>query len=129
MPLLDVSDILSDPMIGGEVLTIQRRAETVDQKGRSQVAPITVTPAPVGNVQPASGGVLVRNAAGQYLPKVIEVFTVFRLRSESPAFQPDTVIWNGNPYVVKLVDDWSRYGAGYIRAECEAMDMVDNPPA
>jgi galactose-6-phosphate isomerase len=61
------------------------------------------------------------------MTKDIVVHTTFRLRGPTRGFQPDVVIWNGNRYVVRDIRDWTQFGVGYIRAECESMSHLDHP--
>jgi hypothetical protein len=134
MPLLDVSELLLDPDLGGEVLVVYRRTQNISAKGRVSAPPVLVAPAPVGNVQPLDAAPLVRGPDQQNLPKLLQVITNFRLRSASrdagdtQEYQPDIVVWGGDQYVVNMVADWSRYGAGFVRAECSSIDPIDLGP-
>lgn len=44
-------------------------------------------------------------------------------------FQPDEIEWNGDRYLVSLINDYSHYGHGFIHAECVSKVHIDNPPA
>lgn len=128
MPMLDVSAVLLDPMFC-ELLTVQRRAETVGANGRSTLATITISPAPVGVVIPQNDLPLQRGPDQQTLPRLLQVHTPFRLRSASPGYQPDLIIWNGDAFVVNRIQDFSRYGGGFIQADCSALTAIQQPPA
>lgn len=129
MPFLDVSDVILDPMFS-MTLTIKRRLQTL-VKGRTQMQVTVVDPAPVGVILPM-GGELNRGPDMQITPRRIEIHTTFRLRGESKKaddsedYQPDIVTYNGDDYQVVLADDFSQYGAGFIRAEAETVALVDN---
>lgn len=125
MPNLDVSDILLDPDFC-EQLTVQRRAITMT-KGRATTTSTTISPAPYGVVFSITGDLL-RASDQQNMPATIVVHTPFRLRGASPGYEPDLVIWNGDNYAVTALDNFSRYGSGFVAATCTAQDSVDNAP-
>jgi hypothetical protein len=127
MPNLDVSDIVADPDFA-EFLTVNRIAVANGTNGRPSRTVTTISPAPVGVVTPKSGEKLERSADAQFRPNVIVVHTQFRLRSAAPGYDPDQVIWNGDPYVVTSVDNLSHFGAGFIVAECSSIDSIDQAP-
>lgn len=126
MPDLDVSDLLLDPDFC-EPLSIYRRPVTM-VKGRQQIASQLVQPFPVGVVFSISGE-LMRATDQQNLPTTIVVHTPFRLRGPAKGFQADIVNWNGDNFVVRAVDNYSHYGAGFVAAICSSEDMIDNAPA
>lgn len=133
MPELDVTDVLLDPLFC-EQLTVRRRTQTL-VKGRTTVTPTTVSPAPVGVVLPQNDAPLQRGPDQQHLPRLLQVHTPFRLRSASNKadgtveYQPDLIIWNGDTFVVNKVQDFSRYGSGWIQADCSSTDAIDNEPS
>lgn len=133
MPFLDVSDVLLDPMFC-EALVVTRRVQGLTNKGRVSTTPTTVNPAPYGVVLPVTESPLERGASEQHLPRRIEIHTPYRLRSASQKadgseqYQPDLITWAGESWTVVLVDDFSRYGAGFIRAEAVATDPLDPEP-
>lgn len=130
-PNLDVSELLFDPDFA-EVLTIQRRTDDVRPNGRTLVRNTTIFPAPFGVVLPkdtAIGGNEIERAPdGQYRGAALTVHTAFRLRCLSPNNQPDVLIWDGDPYVCTLVNNYSHFGAGFVEAEFTSMSAVDQPP-
>lgn len=136
MPLLDVSELLTDPLFVEEI-TVIRREQTIDAKGRVVIDPV-VFPDVLASVQPKDtaigGNIISREDDGSYRGSNLNVYTTFRLRSVSKneagdvQFQPDVIVWNGDHFLVALTNDYSHYGAGYMHAECEAIDMVDNAP-
>jgi hypothetical protein len=131
MPLLDVSDVLTDPDIAGERLEVVRRFETVNGFGESVVT--TKRYAVRGSVTPVGDNSLIREEAYQAEAQTILVVTAFLLRgpSKNPAgqsFQPDVILWLGDSYVVRVLNDYSRYGAGMVEAECSSIDFIDEAP-
>jgi len=129
MPDIDVSDVLCDPMFA-EQLTVQRRREVVGSNGRTTVSVKTYKP--YGVALPQQGDAAQRGPDHQNLARVLEVHAQFRLRGPSTdgtsEFQPDVVIWNGDPYVVVRIFDSSHYGAGFTHAECISQASLDHAP-
>jgi galactose-6-phosphate isomerase len=130
MPRLDVTDVLLDPDFC-ETLTVLRRAEGVSSKGRVTTTETTITPAPVGVVIAQSDQPIQRGPDQQNLPRLIEIHTPFRLRSASKdpisgaVYQPDIIVWGGDRFVVNKTMDFSRYGRGFIQADCSSQDLID----
>lgn len=130
MPQLDVSEGLGDSLMSGEKFTVIRRQQVVNNFGETttQTQNFQVR----GSITPARSE-LMREEAFQTQTKIIRVITSFRLRFLSEKvggiqYQPDVVLWNGNHYLVRTLDDYSRYGQGFVQAECSSIDFVDNPP-
>ena len=136
MPLLDVSELLSDPLFV-ETITVIRREQTINARGRVVIV-ATSFPGVLASVQPKDtaigGNIISREPDGSFRGSNLNVYTKFRLRSVSKEesgdiqFQPDVIVWNGDHFLVALTNDYSHYGAGYMHAECEATDPVDNAP-
>lgn len=131
MPDIDVSDLLNDPF-AAELLTILRQKETVTQKGRESNTYETITPQPVGVVQPKDtvigGNEVTREDDKIYRGAALIIHTQFRLRGPAPGYQPDVIVWQGDRYVITLVNNFSRYGAGFIYAEAASQESLDAPP-
>lgn len=128
MPLLDVSEVLTDPMFN-EVITVLRQQQVVDDHGRAQVIPTTFTP--IGVVTAGSPDPLLRTEDYQATKNTITVHTQFRLIDATSGvlnYQPDVIIWQGSQYLVKKTWDWSKYGAGFICAECELLPPTEVSP-
>lgn len=130
-PMIDVTEVLLDPMVAGEGFQVIRRPEIVSQFGQGSV-PAPVTLPAVGSIQPTSDNSLVREEAYGMQVKTIRVVTTFRLRGVSRMgqqnYQPDIVVWNGGRFIVRTVEDFSSYGAGMIQADCISENFVDPPP-
>lgn len=130
MPTLDVTEVLDDPDIA-DTFTVTRRVQTVSSLGRTVVTP-TVVAGVVGVVCAAGPNDLQRLPEDQRMGKVISIVTRYKLRgpalSGSTEYQPDLVIWNGSTFIVKWVDDYSRFASGFIQALAGSLQNVDPPP-
>lgn len=130
MPDLDVSDLLLDPDFAEE-LTIKRRVVAVGQNGRQTVTPTVVDPKPWGVVLPQNDAPMMRGPDQQTLPALLQVHTQFRLRGPAldgnTDYQPDIVVWNGADFVVNKVHPFSKYGSGFVVADCSSMNPTDPP--
>lgn len=135
MPTLDVSEVFTDLFC--ETVTVVRREESIGVLGRNVITP-TYFPDVFASVQPKDtaigGNIISREPDGSYRGSNLNVYTQFRLRSVSKGsdgvtiYQPDLIIWNGDMFQVSLTNDFSHYGAGYMHAECEAVEMIDFAP-
>jgi hypothetical protein len=114
MPEIDVSDIILDPFISGETFTVIRRAETVNNFGETTTTNTTFTAS--GSIQATGDNSLLREEAYQAQQKTIQVITTFLLRGATQDF------------LVRVVDDFSSYGSGMIRAECITQWFSDPAP-
>lgn len=125
--MLDVSDALEDVLLQ-DSFVVQRRQFATSGTGIAG-APSIVSFNAVGVVYGAGANDLDRRADAQLQNKTIVILTKFALRyvgvdSTGTQFQPDIVVWNGNSYLVsKDVEDYSKYGQGYIKATCTLNDM------
>jgi galactose-6-phosphate isomerase len=131
MPDIDVNDVLLGSAIAGETFVVQRRQETVTQQGKSTIKTFNL-PA-VGSIQPEGDNEMIRETDFDTQSNSIEVITPFRLRGASvdaagKEFKADIVLWNGNSYVVKTVNDYTAFGRGWVLAQCTSEDFVDQPP-
>lgn len=130
MPELDVSELTIDPDLAATQFLVIRRVQVMNAFGErtNQVQRF----APFGQVAPTGDNSLVREDSYQMAGKSIQVITAFRLRmaakDNATTYDPDIVIWRGDSYVVKSVEDYSQFGAGMIVAECGSIDYVDQAP-
>lgn len=128
MPDIDVSDILLDPDFTENFgITVLRRQEIIDTHGRVSVRTATYENV-TASVIPIADTPMIRGPEQQHLPQLIEVHTTFRLQGIAPGYQPDIVIWNNTQFVVNKVQNWSRYGGGFVQADCSSQQSVDQPP-
>lgn len=122
---LDVSEVLLDPTLV-DSFTVNRRAETVNNFGESTLT-VTVMEGVLGVVCSASPNDLKRLDDRELMGRHLSVVTRFRLQGPSPGYQPDTILWNGDEYVVKLIDPYPQYGYGFIQAIVGSIDAQDEP--
>jgi hypothetical protein len=116
MPLLDVSDLLTDPDFVDNSLTCTRSAQTVGDDGMAVNTP-TVT-AFSGVVTNDTGDQLMRGPDGARIDGSITIHTRFQLIDGKVGFDADVVTWQGRQYTVVNVRDWSTYGQGFVAAQC-----------
>lgn len=118
MATLDVSDLTDDEDFA-DPFDLVRRTSTPNDFGENV---LTETPTScVGSVQPGGG------LARRLFPDVarpqdwVKIYAPVRMASASPTdpqAYADVVVFRGVRYVVKDVDDWMHFGAGYCRALC-----------
>ncbi len=118
MPLLDVSDIVTDPDFA-DTFDVIRTTVGVGSGGRNEVTATQTFPGVVGTVTQNAGVALQRLAEGERTTSIISVLTPFRLTDGAGPLGADQVVWSGRTYTVMNVSDWSRFGAGFVRALCE----------
>jgi len=123
MPNLDVSHVLSDPMLS-DCFTVKRNGETIDSKGRSTTT-VTNLGQKRGVITQQDPATLMRRDDGQMAPRNIFIATTFALRGVSTGNQPDTIDWNNSTYTVKEVLPYSRYGRGTYEVVAEAMTATN----
>lgn len=125
MPLLDVNDAF-DPLMMEDQLAVERRVSTIDNHGRV-VSTTTVIPF-AGVVAATSPDDLVRIPEQEMMNKSITVITPFRLQGPTPSSEGDVVQWGGSRFIVRALDDFSHYGAGFVQAICASMESEDPAP-
>lgn len=125
MPVwLDLSAAVLAPEFQ-DTFSVVRRAYSVDQNGRSVLTPHAPVAA-TGVVTPAGPTDLKRLPDDQYQQEAITIVTTYRLQGAVEGGAPDRVQWNGNLYQVIDVEDYSRYGRGFIRAICGIVTSQPN---
>lgn len=115
MPLLDVSDVLADPMFA-DTLTLYRNTETIGSNGRTTSTEVSSTFS--GVVTSANGKELDRLPEADRVKGGIIVHTIARLVPGGGALAPDEILYHGDRYTVVTINDYSAYGAGFIAALC-----------
>ncbi|HEY0724176.1 MAG TPA: hypothetical protein VGD41_09365 [Pyrinomonadaceae bacterium] len=129
MPTLDVSDAF-DPSFWDEI-KVRRRQQIISETGR--VSTINSTFSMQAVVTPASPADLQRLTDYQHMGKAISIYSITP-RLQGPAVvnggetQPDQIEWHGSVYLVRLVEDWAGFGAGYVHTIAESIQSVDPPP-
>lgn len=121
MPLLDVSDLLSDPDFVTLGMICNRSAQTVGANGMAVNTPSKIQFS--GVVTSDKGDVLERLAAGERIVGNIMITTTFRLRDGKSGYTADIVTVCGINYTVASVNDYSRYGRGFVEASCDLIPL------
>lgn len=150
MSFIDVDDLIYDPYIAGQVFSIVRRREYINEHGEQLLVAVQVTGV-IGQVSPTANNSLVRDAAFSSQQETIKVITAYRLRgagrapgsrpalawddgidwdqtgffwdqSVAPIYQPDLVLWHGDYYIVQSINDYTPYGAGFLECECTSIE-------
>ncbi len=106
---------------------VLRRLQDINNYGRAQNTQ-EWSASILGVVTPTSPRNLKRLPDEQRQAKSIEVITSFPLQGPSNLNSPDIVSWNGDNFVVIVIDDWSNFGPGWVHAICTSIDSVDLPP-
>lgn len=131
MPIIDVTDVLLDPVVAAEQFLVIRRTELVNNYGESKLTVEEIMAA--GAIQPSGDNALQREDDSQTQTKSMTVITTFRLRGVSKdadgnQFQPDIIRWAGNDYIVASMKDYVSFGGGMVEAEVTGIDYVDYAP-
>lgn len=122
MPTLDVSDVLDDPDFQ-DVFDLITTTYTVNPaNGRTVETPVTI-PNVVGVVQMDKGRNRDLMAEGTGVAASIEVHTRTRINGGVPGQIADQIIWDGKTHIVTHVDNYSRYGGGYICAYADLLAL------
>lgn len=132
MPLLDVSDAFD--VDNTDVFQVIRRPETVNDSGESETTDASPVDAQ-GVICAASPEDLERLDDNDRMQRTISIVTQYRLRGTSRSgaqdWKPDIIVWpkaSGEKYEVKLVEPYTRYGAGFVQALAGSIMAVDAPP-
>lgn len=123
--LLDVSDVLVDPDLAS-TFTVIRRTQTVNTHGRAESNEETFEDV-LGVVCSASKNDLERLPDFQQTGRHISIVTQFRLLASGKNRQADTVVWEGDSFVVQYLDPYPQYGQGFVQAICGSLDSQDDP--
>lgn len=124
-PLLDLSFLTTDALFA-DTFDVTRRPEIVGDDGISRVSEVLYL-GQVGAVYPTGSNVLTRQTDDSYSTDTVTIVTKFRLQMMAPGYQPDLVQWDGNTYVVHTVNGYTRYGRGFVEAECTAINNQVTP--
>jgi len=121
MPTLDVSEVLDDPLFQ-DVFDWTVTTITLGANGRPVKTPVT-TPAVVGVVQMDKGRNRDLIAEGAGIVGSIEIHSRTRISAGNATKLADDILWDGNHYIVTHVDNYSRYGSGYICAYADLLPI------
>jgi len=129
-PLLDVTEVILDPMFA-DGFSVLRRQQMVNEHGEPftlLTKTFTETDGCVGVISPSADNSMVRADAYEAMGNSIQVITKFRLRGiskeQGDQYLPDTILWRSCYYVVRTINDFVRYGAGFMVADCLLTDYV-----
>ena len=130
MPLVDVNDLLVDPDIAGQLFTVLRRQQQVNNFG--EMTWLTQRIPAVGSIQPTGDNQLIRQEGADAQADTIQIVTSFRLRGvasgpNNTQFKPDMILWQGNFYEVFVINSWSDFGRGLIDATATSVKYIDGP--
>lgn len=119
MPLLDVTDVLSDPDFAqaAGAITLYRSSLSVDTHGRGVATQTSQSIS--GVITSDAGDILDIIAEGKRIKGSITLHTTFILTAGDGATDADEIAWRGRRYVVTNVNDYSTYGVGFVAATCE----------
>lgn len=123
MPLLDVSDILTDPDFADSADLI-RTSVTVDPNTGRTIS--TTAETPISVVVTSDKGQNLRrspDAAASEGSIIVHSTITFTEGDAASEIDADIVRWNGKDWTVVTVDDYSRYGAGFTVATCRLLDL------
>lgn len=141
MPSLDMSDGLLDPIFQ-DYFAVIRRQEIISDKGRSTIKPYRFQRV-MGVVTAASPNDLERLRDYQFQGSAISIVSKFKFRGVAkevsvgqvnsanqpqPQFQPDLVFWSDDYYLVVTVEDYGRYGVGFIQTIAVSTTYIDAAP-
>lgn len=129
MPQLDLRDALLEPLTI-DYFQVIRKAQNVTIEGRATAKSTYFNT--FGVVDAASDNDLARLADMEYQGSGISIVTQFKLRGVSKQanqnYSPDIIQWASNYYTVVTVEDYSRYGAGWIQAIAAETNYVGEAP-
>lgn len=121
MPLLDVSDILSDPDFA-DIAVLVRTGVTVDPATGRTIS--TPTETAISCVVTSDKGQNLRripDAAASEGSIIIHSTVTFTEGGDGQ--DADIIRWQGRDWTVITVDDYSRYGAGFTVATCRLLTL------
>jgi galactose-6-phosphate isomerase len=128
MPQLDVSDILTDIDFFEGGLICNRMSQVIGENG---MAVNRAVPIPFGGVVTSiSYSQLRRTPEGEVITGSILICTRFRLMDGKSGFTADIVQRGDRSYTVADVNNYSRYGRGFVEATCELLPLAGStkPP-
>lgn len=133
-PTLDVSDVLLSPEFADEFKVV-RRVQAVNTHGEPYILSTRVftrREGCVGVLTPSGENSLVRADAYEAQSNSLQAITKFRLQGATKDGQvipetqwlPDLIEWQANHYIVRTTNDYSRFGAGFIVADCLLFEYI-----
>ncbi|PQQ24789.1 head-tail adaptor [Photorhabdus hindustanensis] len=126
MPFLDVTEVLFDPDFCDTTLKYTRRKVIVDDDGFATSEKTTKGFAGVVTVDSSLEAQM--RIAGQVVSGNILIITTERLISGETDKTGDVVTYQNRDYLVKSVDPYTAYGAGFVQAHCELLPFDGGTP-
>jgi len=120
-PWLDLSELLTDPDFADTTLVCTRNVQTVSLNGIAVNTPTTTNF--TGIAYQTKGSVLRREDGGARIEGELEIITSFVLIDGRTGTDADIVTWNGRQYTVAVVEDWTSFGAGFVKATCSLLSL------
>jgi hypothetical protein len=122
MPFLDVTEILTDPEFQ-DSLVCHRIVQTVGANGLA--TSVTTDTNFSGVVTSDRGDIMERIAGGERVSGSITIHTRFSLEDGAGSTRSaDEVTWNGRLYIINNVNDYLRFGRGFIAATAELKPLA-----
>lgn len=116
MALIDVADLIIDPDFSSAFVQI-KRAATIDDKGRMNLTETSFNR--IGVVQDINNDNLRRFPEAADFIDGITVWCQSQLEAESLNGYCDVIVWNGQRYLVKIIDqNFMNFGSGWTSAIC-----------
>jgi len=126
MPFLDVSEILVDPDFWEANLFCLRQSQVVGANGLAVNTQVSI---PFGGViTEVTGADLERGPTGELIRGSILICTRFYLIDGKTGLTADIVQRQQRSYTVTNVQDYSRYGRGFVEATCELLPLGGSYP-
>ena len=127
MPFLDVTDVLFD-IDFATTFDVARTTTSAGDNGETVSAAATFA-GQIGVVTPANSNDLKRMAETERLTGAIAIHTTFRLTSggaqpDGTTATADIVTWQGRQYSIFTADDWTQFGAGFVRATATMLSLT-----
>ena len=132
MAMMDMTVALTNPYTQ-TAFDVLRRKQITNNFGEAKKE-IEIVPGVRGVLYPEGSNDLDRKSDAQLQTKTITVLTMFAMRGESESansggkFQPDVIRWNANHFLVKRVEDYSKYARGFVKVTAHSFDMIDQAP-
>lgn len=129
MPFIDVNDAILDVDLA-DTFNVVRRSETINNNGFATLTQQTFNNI-IGVVYTKGDNELKRREDYDMTMKQIVVVTPFALQASAPGMKPDLINWPPGAaeyFVVHRLEDYSRYGRGWVRAYCTSIQYQDPPP-
>lgn len=107
MALVDTTHLLTNPRYTDELL-LRRTTESINQYGEREVLEVEETIR--ASVFPATSQSLALLPESQRIGGVIEIYY------KGAVSLGDVLVWKATRYVVRTIDDYSHFGAGFLKA-------------